>query len=123
MDHEKLSLAVNFRNKTVVFFLNMISIEEENKYLERLTGIKDGPDKKQKEYEALVDGVVAWSYQMPTVKEFVDGKLEERPLRDHGNFAEAIREEFAERTVSNERLMNQLVIRYREAMTPQVSFL
>jgi hypothetical protein len=123
MEQEKLQLQVNFRGETTTFYLKLISIEEEQEYIKRLTTIQPGDDKKDKEYQVLVDGIVAWSYQVPTISVQEEGKLVKKPIVEGADFAEAIRTKYGQRTAANERVMNQLVVRYREAMTPDVSFL
>lgn len=122
MTPEKISLTVNLRGLILVFFFNMLSIEDEQAYMDRLQSVPDGPDKRDKEYQILIDGVAAWSYQMPRVRTYENDQMTEKELGE-GAIADEIRNFFKDRTPSNERILNTLIIKFREAMTPTVSFL
>lgn len=133
MEKEKIVQEVGFRGQHYRFHLGMLSIEDESEYFDRLSSVKekDPTVKREKEHKILIDGYVAWSTQMPEKLIEVEEKDEEsgemkkrlkyQPLPGD-SIADAFEKEFGIRTPFNSRLMNVAVIRFREAMTPNVDF-
>lgn len=121
IDVERIPVRVGYRNLKYVFYLNMLSMEDEQAYMDRLAAVTPGPDKRDKDYEILVDGLAAWSYQAPAQ---VDAKGNAVILAIDGeSVAETVKRVFGTRTKVFDRILNTAVINFRLAMSPGVDFL
>lgn len=119
---EEFAIEVGFKTK-ITFYLKMISTSEERAYTKRFVHIADLPDNEhaKKEFAIIVDTLGKWSFKMPTIKGGKTGD-EDLPLGE-GTPSEAIKAYFSEMTNPNERIVQSVMIAFRNAMTPDVRFL
>lgn len=123
MSQRIIKLGCGFGKEIVIFTLRGISIADEKKFFARFGEIKDTESEDQQsklEYDILVDGLASW-VTTPITKKAEDG--EETPIFDESlNAAESVRKFFENKTDDNERLVNTLVLNFREKLQPDVVF-
>ncbi len=116
MTPRTFSITAGYKPNMTTFYLRMITVVEENQFLERFSDISDAMNDIQRsehEYEAMVDALKSWSVKAPTVK----GQEESSDPP-----AEAIEKLFGEHAAENHRIVNAVLARYRQALSPDVSF-
>lgn len=121
---EEISIKVGYGAEKVTFCFGVISLEDEDLYVQRYAAIEEtDPQRREKEYRCAVDALAAWSKKTPTIlKEDADGKKVEEPVAP-GTPSEAVREYFKTMTNQSSRIVNATIISFRNRMVPDVDFL
>lgn len=125
MNSEKISLSVGFKSEKPIFHLRMISVTEEQEYLQRFSDIADNDvEKADKTYQILVDGLKSFASDFPQKTEIVEGKETKVLLVEKASSpSDAIAKYFEEKSVVKERIANTAILAFRNQMQPDVSFL
>lgn len=129
MNPETISISVGYGNDRPTLHLRMITMAEEQDFLNRYTDIADLPpaQKAEKEFQICVDALKAWS-EMPTKKVEKPGKngqvdIVDVPYVEADSPAEAIEQIFKPRTIKTERMAHLAINSFRVKLQPQVDFL
>jgi hypothetical protein len=121
---EEFRIAAVYGEEEIHFKMRMISVEEENQYLDRLMKLissANGKKDSEAEYRILVDALTSWLAETPRRKDLETGEmvlLEGLEEKD-----KAVGEYFKERTPAKERMVNQVLNMYRRSLVPDVHFL
>lgn len=113
-------LEIGYEDTKITFYLRMISVEEEERYIEKFAAIPDiDPDRHTKRFEVYKDALGEFSLKPPTInKEGKNGVL----VKD-ASAVDAIQTYFKERSVENERIMRAAYVMFRSQLDPEVNFL
>lgn len=139
LSQENISFSVGFNNNPITFHLRMISVAEENKLRQRFTALSED-EKELKDYELNVDALAEFSINAPTIKKMMpvaeqpaeadenqEPKMEFQDVQltgiTPGLPGQVIRDYFADRTASKERIADFAVRAFLSRLTPDVSFL
>jgi hypothetical protein len=115
MQQQKISMSVGYDGEKINFHFRMISLGEEQRYIQRFVDIVDTDfdTKSEKEYQVLVDAVANWSVE----------PIEVNGVKSEALPAESVREYFSERTDAKERILNTAYMSFKSKLTPSLSFL
>lgn len=115
---ERFRIRLTYGDVEADFELRMISVDEENQYVDRL--VKLDRTNKEEEFRLLVDTVASWSTKPPVVRQVSTGELVNT---NYENTESGVKEFFGEFSPSSERLVNQLLSTFRRALIPKADFL
>lgn len=133
---ETIGVTVTYK-EPITFHLRMIGIAEENALRQKMFGLTEEA-KAEKAYQNNVDMLADLSEVMPTVRRLVtamEKRAGDKEEREYSEIKEvdlieaplspgkAVREFFAERTVTKERVADYAVRGYFVRLQPDVSFL
>ena len=116
MTPRTFSITAGYKPDLMTFYLRMISVVEEHKFIEQFTDISDSMNDIQRsehEYRTMIDALKSWSVKAPTRKG--EPESSEPP-------ADAIEAIFGEHTAENHRIINAVLAKFRDALAPDVIF-
>lgn len=118
-------IETGFGESKVIFHLRMISLAEQSAIELRFNDIADSDTEKwQKQFEITRSALGEFSSEMPQRLEKEHGEFVKKPLVEEAETPTvAIDKFFAERTIENERVLNDAYLLFRSQLSPSARFL